>query len=584
VSAQFAEMVLKHLSRINNLDLLLQEIERWKKVFGEIFLSIEWDKTKGDVNPKTKERVGEVCYKLKEPFYIFPEPKRRWEDVSYMIEIYEVINVEEARVKYKAKDLQADKSLSVFENISDEVEKKLPDDVVIYRITHPPDEFLPEGFMCWLTKDKVLDVAKKYPYSHNSFPYERLTDTDVPGRLHGMSILEQLKPLQHNYNKLTSLATRNIYLTAHPKIFMPEGAAKIESMGNAATVVTFSGPVAPTIQTFPSNPPEVYGYRQEIKEEMQQIGGVFGVSRGEPPPGIRAGIALQFLEEQEQQRANTSIVKHNDFIVRLNKKAISVVGDYYKTESTEEGGDGRLLRILGKNKQYELETLEDVNLSRSYDIVIQNSTALAESKAGRIQQVVDLVQNIPGIFTPQQAADALDLASPDKFYDVATAALRSAEAENERMLQGREVALPTEYEQSVVHWNSHMIGIQSRSFKENVPDDFKKIVFKHIMTTEGIMFEQAMKNPELGQAVRALPGFPAFYEPDGDEKIFLETGQIPPEPVSPEEQAMAQGQGIGPGAAPPGGPPAPTGGAVPVGGAPTAAPAPPDVAPPTQPA
>lgn len=581
ISAEFADTVLKHLSRQNNFDTLLQEIERWNAVFGEMYIGIEWNDKIGDVHPEKKERIGDVEYKLKEPFYVFPEPKRKWSDVSYLIEIYDIMHVEEVKKKWKNKKLQSDNSQRVFQEIPTEVLSKMPEEVVVYRIVHPPNEFLPEGFMAWIAGDQVLDVAKEYPYSHNSFPYERITDIDVPGRLHGMSLFEQLKPIQHNYNKLTSLATRNVFLTSHPKIMMPEGAAKVESMGNAATVVTYQGPIPPSIITFPANPPEVYGYRDQLREEMQQISGIHGVSRGEPPPGIRAGIALQFLEEQEQQRANASIVKHNDLIVRVNRKAISVAGDYYKTKPVDKGGDGRMLRILGANNQYEIETLEDVNLSRPYDITIQNSTALAESRAGRIQQVIDLVQNIPGLLSPEQIADMLDLASPGKFYDVTTAALRAAESENERMLKGRPVPAPTTFEEHLAHWRAHVIPLQSRRFKQDVPREAQELFFDHIMAHEALMLKDAMEVPERGQQIRALAGFPLFYTRlSPDEKFFLETGQLPPPEPSPEEaasagalQALAQG-------VPPEGEPIPQGEPLPPGEAASPAPAPADVQPP----
>ena len=71
-------------------------------------------------------------------------------------------------------------------------------------------------------------------------------------------------------------------------------------------------------------PPELFKFRGELKEEFQQISGVFGVSRGEPPPGIKAGVALQFLNEQEQERFNEHILKWNDFIRRIAIKTISV--------------------------------------------------------------------------------------------------------------------------------------------------------------------------------------------------------------------------------------------------------------------
>lgn len=529
VSSQFAELILKQINRLNQFDTKLQETERWNAVYGEMYLDIEWNPKIGDKekDEETEEekRIGDVEYSLCPPMFKLLEPKRKYQDVRWCIEIHEIIHVEEAKRKYENKKIKEDDSQKIFDfETGLEIGSKRAKEVIIYRIIYKPDEFLPDGAFITLTKDQVLEKKKKYPYSHGDFPFERITDIDVPNELYGVSALKHIKPIQNNYNKMTSLLMRNLFLTAHPKILMPEGAAKIESMGNSATVISFKGPIPPKVVTFPASPAEAYGFKDSLRSEMEQIYGIHGVSRGEPPPGIRAGIALQFLEEQEQQRANANIVKHNDFIVRVNKKAIAIAGDYYKT-----GKDaGRLVRILGESNQFETDTLKEVQLSGPYDIVIQNSTALSESKAGRIQQVIDLATNLPGVFDEKQITDMLDLASPDKFYDVATAALRAAEAENEKMLRGSDVSPPEAFENHIEHWKSHLIEMQSRHYKENVPKKSKELFKDHVMGHERLMIKDALKNFELGQQIRTLTGFPVFYAPTPDELGFLQTGQVLP--------------------------------------------------------
>ena len=48
-------------------------------------------------------------------------------------------------------------------------------------------------------------------------------------------------------------------------------------------------------------------------------------------------------------------------------------------------------------------------------------------------------------------ADLLELGAPEKFYDIATAALRSAESENEEILRGEEVSAPDVYEHCLLY-------------------------------------------------------------------------------------------------------------------------------------
>lgn len=512
--AKLSELIVKQIFDINNYTSKQEAVDRWAAVFGEMYVSIEFDANVGDKkvseggkvkkDEKGKiERFGDVTLKLKEPFFVYPWPKRYWEDVHTIIEIEKLLHKEEAREKFgDIGDETGGTKLFEFTDLEDE---KDSDEVILYRVIIKPHEFMPEGLVFRVINNKVVEEFDKYPFTAEDFPYERLTDIDAPARLHGTSFYQHLIPIQYEYNKMTSLLLQNLFLTAHPKIFMPEGSAKIESMGNMATVVRYSGPVAPDIRTFPASPPELYAFREGYREEMGQIGASHGVSRGEPPPGIRAGIALQFLEEQERELRSTAIRKKNEFIRRVAKKVIGTAGDYYRTD------DERIIRIVGVNNQYELKSLKGSQLSGNYDFVIQNASALAESKTGKIAQMIELRNTFgPTFISDDLAAEVLEFGSIEKVYDIKTAARRSAEAENENMVQGIAVTPPTRWEELLTHYNTHMIFIQSRYFKQDVPEKFKQLFFDHIEQTEVFMEVVASQNPLFAQALQTLPGYPAF--------------------------------------------------------------------------
>ena len=108
---------------------------------------------------------------------------------------------------------------------------------------------------------------------------------DVPEVLNGISQYEMVRPIQTMHDNLSTLLAKNIYMMGHAKWVMPRGACKIESLGNDNTIVQYQGPTPPQmIQTQP-NPPEAYNFRNMLREEMGQIYGIQGVSRGTPPKG-----------------------------------------------------------------------------------------------------------------------------------------------------------------------------------------------------------------------------------------------------------------------------------------------------------
>lgn len=504
-AAKLQKQILDFIARRQQVDFKITELERWNAVFGEIYLMVEWNDSLGDKR-KDGTRTGDVSWKIRDPRWVFLDPKRQYEDCRWAIEIFEVINREEAKKRYGVKDIPDDARGDVI--LGDVgMYDLMKDDVVVWRFHYKPDSILEEGLVAKVVGGEVVEFEnEEYPYSHGDFPWERHTDIDVPSRLYGSSFYRNLKPMQRLYNKHTAMISRNIALTAHPKWMMPQGSCNVKALGNSVTIVEYRGGVAPQLVTFPSTSSEVFAFRDSMRDEMSIVAGIQGVSRGEPPPGVKAGIALQFLEEQEASRANTQIIKHNDLIRRAFTKTASIVGDYYPETSKE-----RLIRVVGKNNEWAVQSLDGLKASSGYDIIILNSTALSESKAGRIQQIIELNQYFQGLISPEQAADLLDLAQPNKFYDITTAAIKQAESENEDILDGKKVSHPQKFEDHLNHWRTHIIRMQSRTFKEQVPEERQQELFDHVGMHEMLMLEIAQTNPGYNQVLAQLPNFPIFF-------------------------------------------------------------------------
>ena len=144
--------------------------------------------------------------------------------------------------------------------------------------------------------------------------------------LHGVSFFEQIKGLTGTYNNLTNMLIRNAVMVSHPKWFVPAGSVALDRLGNDITIAQYKGPTPPSLAVPPSIPADLFKFRDALKEEFQQISGVFGVSRGEPPAGIKAGVALQFLSEQESERYNELVLKWNEVIRQGAEMTIAEIG------------------------------------------------------------------------------------------------------------------------------------------------------------------------------------------------------------------------------------------------------------------
>ena len=534
-AAKATEDMLSHIWYIEDFEgQKVNAVATESQVLGESYLWIDWDPDKGDTSPASPKdgekvilldengkpekdandnvvtydkevKVGDVDYEVVLALDILLERTRNFQNSNYCFRRM-VMKVEEARAKWPD---AADK-------ISGEVDSQIWDfelmqlrpaagDVVMWEFYHKKTPQLPGGRRIIFQTSNII-VNEDHPYSHGDFPFERYTDVDLPGEIHAVSFFETIKELTRTYDNLTNIALKNQYLVSHPKWMMPAGAASLQSLGNDITIVQYKGPIAPQLVQMNPTPPEIFTFRQEMKEDFQQIAGVFGVSRGEPPPGVKAGVALQFLNEQENERFNQDIVKWNAFIKNVAIKTLSVVGDFY------DASDDRMLRVLGKDGIWRTRFFDSANLSKDYDIRIQNSSALPQSRAARIQTLIDLSERFPDLFTQEQVLDMLDLGQSEKFMDQGTVAVRSAQAEDELILSGEKTAGVKEWEDHIQHWKTHVSSLNSWSFKEDTPkkeqDNFKN----HILLHEYYMAIKAQKSPAFAEKLSLLDQYPLFFE------------------------------------------------------------------------
>lgn len=534
-AAKFVRMLIDHIWYVENYESqITPEQVRLVSVTGENYLFIVWDPMKGDIHPDSKNldknrvplideqgnqqkdeagepmyiekdvHVGDVAYELVMAPDILLQKRQSYKMVDYLFR-KRLVSVEELRADYPEQAHQIKAGSEEIYDYETMTTKKSDNEAVVWELWHRKTKMLDKGRYIKFTKDVILENTK-HPYSHGKLPCVRLTDIDVPGECHGYSFYETVKSLTGVYNNITNLIVRNQMLVSHPKWMMPAGACKLDQLGNDVTIVQFKGPQAPTLVQSQPSPPELFNFRQMIKEEFQQISGVFGVSRGEPPKGITAAVALQFLSEQENERYNNTVLKINEFHREVALMTIAVAGDYY------DSSDGRMLRVLGKNNAWMSKFFDAAHLEKDYDVRVQNSSALPNSKAARLQTLLDLNERFPGQVTPEQVLDMLDLAQSDKFLDVSTVAVRTAEAEVEELMEGKDIPEPQEFEDLIVKWRIYARAPQEYGFKHQTPKKIQDHFLAYLMTVEMLMVEKAKQNPIFGQQMATLTNFPLVYK------------------------------------------------------------------------
>lgn len=579
IGAKLTKALLDHLWYVQNFEGDIQpEFVKYVQTMGECYLAIEWDPDAGDMNDEFKDKYhdsylkGEEIIlkddegnpeldkdgkpiKIEKPVYngdvvydtwltldVRCERKRRWDDVNYMF-VRDVMDVWEARVKYPGNEtkLTEEDNAQVYDYEKMQMQV-LRGKVVIWKLFHKRTPVLKNGREIVFTSRGIIS-NKDYPYKHDNLPCTRLTDIDVPGELNGRSFIENVAGLVGAYNNLTNMTVENLVMCGRPKWAFPSGSVRKEQLGNAITLLEFKGPVPPQLIAMNPTPPESYQFRAQLKEEFQQIAGIYGVSRGEPPPGIKAGVALQFLSEQENERNNESVLKYNEWLRQTAIMTLAVAGQYYDED------EDRMIRIIGKNNKWMSMFFKVQHLHKDYDIRVQNSSALPNSKAARLQTLLDLNQQFPEKVTGEQVLDMIDLAQDEKFMDLTTKSIRAAEAENEQILEaegtplGDDINDPQKFEDHISHWKVHVGQMRDWGFKNQTPPEVQKRLEDHVLAHELLMAQIAQENPLYMQKLQTVEGYPIFYKiaqisPPPASNTEALPPEMPPAPGGPIEPAL----------------------------------------------
>lgn len=552
-SAKIAKNFLDYVQQQQGYEVKNMTALRVAQICGEGYLDVLWDKNLGklhpDYDPEEKQplldekgdpvldekgeprmidepvHVGDVRYKVKLPLFLFFEKKMSFEDANYCFEI-ERVQTEELKRDYpdKAFQIKSETAKTMY-SITKLEEEKLVNETFKITFTHKHHPHLPKGRTIVFTKDVILENDDN-KYEHGEFSFERMPCMEIPGEQHAISFFVLVRGPQAQYNNLTNAIIRNQMLTAHPKWFVPRGTVNTESLGNDITVVQYQGGVPPTLGQQNPTPGEVFQFRTMLRDEIMMLAQVGDVLRGEPPAGITSGVALTFVAEQERQIANAEIVNYNEFVRRVAWKTLKVCAQFYKPS------DKRVMLILGKNGAWVASEFDPKVLARPFDIRIQNSSALPDSKAARMQSILDFAKTFPGMFPQEQVVEMLDLGQTEKFLTDASAAARSAESENESILDGKPTAEPQAYESSWVHWQIHFKAMQDSSYKK-MPPERQEAMKDHVMATEMLIFEQGKKNPSILMQAQQHPFFPLFYTPEPPPPPPLPEEVLPPEAMPP---------------------------------------------------
>lgn len=383
----------------------------------------------------------------------------------------------------------------------------LTDGAVVIDYEERPSPDFPDGLRI-ITADKVLLYYGPLPIE-GDFSYSLAQYDQVIGRIWGTTPVEHMVPLNRRLNGIDVQIWINNKTMLNPWMLVPKGAGlKPGGTGlRPAAVVEYSfmgaGGTAPQIIPGQPLPAQIMQWRQQILDTIERIAGTQDVLRGDVPPGVKSGVALNFLGEQSETKHLPRARRWELFIAARGRKWLRLAQQHYR--------EPRMVKVLGQGSTWQTRALKGADIKNNVDVVVEAGSSLPRSRTAQIQLAFDaLGQGILGdpvqdVMLRQKFLEMIGLVGFDTDIGPDT---KRALMENVQMDQGI-VPDVGEYENADVHYKTHLDEMKSPSFDDK-PPAAKRAYMLHVRATRQKIIQElaqeqaATTEPEMPPA----PGGP----------------------------------------------------------------------------
>lgn len=529
---------------------ILSKQDRTMFLFGHTISEICWNDDTGPFNPKymakkkeyegkvpkTDEngivmegeyleedemRLGDVEVKPLLPWYFFPEETKKCiKDCDYAETIRWEFK-EKIEAKYPRTKGKITENAHVMWDMSAN-DLSVPDNMIMIRtFWHKPTEYFPKGCKIVYCEDMILDW-EDFPYEDKELPFIEDKDIEIMDEFWGRPFIVNVEQYYRMNNSILSSQARNHGVLNAPKYVYPEGSVDRQSLNNDFGSIAYRGAVAPQVlQHNYVNRGEIE-LSTSISSRTGKLARLFDISRGNIPQGITAAQAMRLLEEQQFQAMSVTANNRKQRVLDCYRMVIKRMAQYYKPD------DGRMSRILGSNNSYLMQSFVKFDFNLIYDLRIENKSALSDSPAGRMAEIVDLntANQQDPLFGKKEMIKLLNLNLVEAFSDEVTYSIDTAKQCLDMIINGQPAPAPEATDGLLEFYGVFSRFVESPEYKFVLNPETKQAIMDFIMAIEMLCYERSVKNPKFSQELMMFAKFPMVF--------------TPPAIAAPQNPAMSQ--------------------------------------------
>lgn len=553
-AARLADKVVEWLEYELDLQEVDQEAILWALTTRIGFVKPVWDASKGVVLSTEKGKrthQGDVSIEVLSLFEVKWDPSAsRWKDVQWVIH-EKPRTVDYVKTVYGL-EVTPDEGLSVTSIYDGKLKsltasgltgiggaaKEVKNMVLVRELWEAPSFEYPNGRRITTGGGKELYYSEDIGFGENDhsereIPIFALNHINIPGKIVGSSVVEQLMPVQREYNKSRSQIQENKNLMANPQWVVEYGSLiegyDITNMPGGL-IQYQKGYTAPFMSQPTSLGNDVEANIERCLEEFMFISGQQEVSHGATPTGVSSGVAIQLLQDQDDTKLGPNIAQYSRFKQKYMSYMLKIIKYKYDIERT--------VKVVGRNKRTEAVTFKGSDLA-SCDIRMDDMSLTQRSKASKQAYVIELVQL--GVLNAQMDKDLiirmLELGITDELYDGLEQDVQQAMNENGQWSKEDYSPIVREFYNHEVHVAQHNRFRKSEEY-EMLDPAVQQLIDMHVqMHTEALM--QAMMPTAPTEPTSATDGVDpervaGALTPD-EQQVLQQNPQL-------MDQAMAGGQ------------------------------------------
>lgn len=512
--AKVATKVLEYRDRVTDHEAKLQKMILWAALTGTSFMKHTWNPALGSEMEIDGEimREGDEESTACSPFEICQDPLGQDVESCHWMMHY---RLQDPKFVKEMWGVDVEPTESTAQDMFGLMDMRLAGDAVLGGVYMPPKGVLvkeywerpcddyPDGRLIIVAGDQLAYYGKNYM---GELPFVKFGWFDIPNSFWEKGIVDDMIPLQKNYNRRRSQIAENANLMANPIWKAPLGAfTQGKEPTNAPAQIVEFNPVngmEPKMEQAPSLPQHVFEDMSKSEQEMSDVSGMRQIGPGMLPPGVRAAAALALVNEMDQTLI-TPIVRNLESAIRQSARMrLKLIKMFYSTP--------RDIHVAGNNRSFAVEQFKGADLDGEFDISIQSVSGLPQDKTARFQMLQELAKM--GIIDQMKFLELMELSDVDEVFEDIQEDMNAAQWENDQMKKGKPQPVK-DFENHQIHIYEHNKFRKTLLFKklpQHVQDEFEQHVHQHQMfQSQSQGGDQSQQPPTQGPPGQPpMPGQP----------------------------------------------------------------------------